>query len=94
MAAVRSRFPTNELTKRDGRTREARLERRTRASLVERVGGHPTPAQLDDIERAVRLSMRIAIEDARSSSVEPERRATSTLRTMFDSLEMPAAARA
>ena len=59
MAAVRSRYPTTELRKRDGRTREARLERRTRASLIARVGGHPRPAQLDDIERAVRLSMRI-----------------------------------
>lgn len=47
----------------DGRTREARLMRDTRAELVAHVGGSPSATQRALIESAVQLSLRIALMD-------------------------------
>ncbi len=53
----------NALAKLDGRTREARLMRDTRAEMIAHVGGHPSATQRALIERAVQLSLRIAMMD-------------------------------
>jgi hypothetical protein len=44
----------------DCRTKEGRLLRDIRAKLVRHVGGTPTPIQEELIERAARLSLRLA----------------------------------
>jgi hypothetical protein len=44
----------------DGRTREARLLRETRARLFQHVGGSPTATQALQIERACWLTLRLA----------------------------------
>jgi hypothetical protein len=44
----------------DGRTREARLLRETRARLVAHVGGSPSATQLAQIDRAAWLTLRLA----------------------------------
>lgn len=49
----------------DGRTREARLLRETRAALIAHVGGKPSATQAALIERATWLSLRVAQLDAR-----------------------------
>ena len=51
------------LAKLDGRTKEARLVRETRADLTAHVGGNPSATQRALIERAVQLSLRIAAMD-------------------------------
>ena len=43
----------------DGRTREARLLRETRARLIAHVGGHPSATQAEQIERACWLTLRL-----------------------------------
>jgi hypothetical protein len=53
------------LAKLDGRTKEARHMRETRAALIEHVGGTPTATQRTLIDRAVQLSLRIALMDQR-----------------------------
>ena len=51
------------LAKLDGRTREARLMRGTRAALIAHVGGRPSVVQQTLIERACQLQIRIAMMD-------------------------------
>ena len=51
------------LSKLDGRTREARLMRGTRAALIAHVGGKPSVVQQTLIERACQLQIRIAMMD-------------------------------
>jgi hypothetical protein len=51
------------LSKLDGRTREARLIRGTRAALMAHVGGKPSAVQQTLIERACQLQIRIAMMD-------------------------------
>lgn len=53
------------LAKIDGRTKEARLLRETRAELAQHVGGNPSATQRALIERAAQLSLRIALIDQR-----------------------------
>ena len=58
------------LTKRDGRTREARLMRDTRAALTTHVGGNPSITQRMLIDRAVQLTIRIATMDRKFAETE------------------------
>jgi hypothetical protein len=51
------------LSKLDGRTREARLMRGTRSTVVAHVGGKPSIVQQTLIERACQLQIRIAMMD-------------------------------
>lgn len=51
------------LVKRDGRTKEARLARETRAGLIRHVGGKPSAVQSALIEQAVQITLRIASMD-------------------------------
>lgn len=51
------------LAKLDQRTKEARLVRETRAELVAHVGGKPSATQRALIERAVQLTLRVALMD-------------------------------
>lgn len=53
------------LGKRDGRTKEARLVRETRAALVAHVGGEPSVVQSALVEQAVQLRLRLAAMDRR-----------------------------
>jgi hypothetical protein len=53
------------LAKVDGRTREARLMRETRAELTAHVGGKPSATQRALIEQLVQLRLRIATMDRR-----------------------------
>lgn len=53
------------LAKLDRRTREARLMEEVRDELVKHVGGSPSATQAALIERAVWLSLHIAMMDAR-----------------------------
>lgn len=57
----------NALAKIDGRTREARLMREARAELVAHVGGTPSATQRVLIERAVQLTLQIAMLDAKQA---------------------------
>ena len=54
---------TATLSKLDGRTREARLMRGTRAALIAHVGGKPSVVQQTLIERTCQLQIRIAMMD-------------------------------
>jgi hypothetical protein len=57
----------------DGRTREARLLRETRARLVAHVGGNPSATQASQIDRAAWLTLRLAQFDtmrARGEAVD------------------------
>lgn len=47
----------------DGRTREAKLARDTRAALVAHVGGEPSATQAAIIEQLVQLRLRLAVMD-------------------------------
>ena len=49
----------------DQRTREARLMRETRAELIAHVGGKPSATQTVLIERAVALTLQLAMMDAK-----------------------------
>jgi hypothetical protein len=49
----------------DQRTREARIMRETRSELTAHVGGSPSATQRALIERAVALTLRIAMMDAK-----------------------------
>lgn len=51
------------LAKLDGRTRESRLMCETRRALVAHVGGRPSVTQAMQIERAVQLTLRVAMMD-------------------------------
>lgn len=55
------------LARMDGRTKEARFLRDTRADLLRHVGGTPTVVQAALIERAVILSLRVAQMDAKAA---------------------------
>lgn len=55
----------------DQRTREARLMRQIRRSLIEHVGGAPSSVQRALIERACVLSLRVAQIDAKIIAGEP-----------------------
>lgn len=61
---------TATLAKRDGRTREARLVRDTRAALIRHVGGSPTIAQRMLIDRVAQLTLRIATMDRKFAETE------------------------
>ena len=50
----------------DQRTREARMMRETRAALTAHVGGKPSATQKVLIERAVMLTLRLAMLDAKT----------------------------
>ncbi|MEA2911099.1 MAG: hypothetical protein QOJ15_3180 [Bradyrhizobium sp.] len=54
------------LGKIDGRRREAKLMRETRADLVRHVGGSPSAVQRQLIERAVMLSLQLQLFDAQA----------------------------
>lgn len=56
------------LRKLDGRTREAKLLHRTRAELTAHVGGSPSATQRALIERAVSLTLQIAMLDAKHAT--------------------------
>jgi len=51
----------------DQRTREARLMRETEAALIAHVGGKPSATQKVLIERAVRLTLQLAMMDAKQA---------------------------
>ena len=51
----------------DQRTREARLMRETKAALIAHVGGEPSATQKVLIERAVRLTLQLAMMDAKQA---------------------------
>lgn len=65
MKQISPRCGPDALAKRDGRTREAKLIRQVREELIAHVGGKPSATQRALIERAVNLSIRIAIMDER-----------------------------
>lgn len=54
---------TATLSKLDGRTRESRLMRGTRAALIAHLGGRPSVVQQTLIERACQLQIRLAMMD-------------------------------
>lgn len=54
------------LAKLDGRRRESRLMRDTRAELVQHVGGSPSAVQRRLIDRAATLALRLALMDAKA----------------------------
>lgn len=56
-----SRLPA--LSKLDGRTKEAKLVHETRSTLLAHLGGQPSAVQAMLIERAVQLTIRIAMMD-------------------------------
>ncbi len=56
------------LLKLDARTREARLMRETRAGLLAHVGRSPSAVQVILIDRAVLLSLRVAMMDRRTAN--------------------------
>jgi hypothetical protein len=60
------------LAKLDGRTKEAMLMRRTRAQLIEHVGGSPSAVELALIDRAVALTLRVAQLDAEIAQGEAQ----------------------
>jgi hypothetical protein len=62
-ARIRPYSSPDALTKLDGRTREARLMRETRAELTAHVGGAPSTVQSCLIEQLVQLRLRIATMD-------------------------------
>ena len=55
----------------DGRTKEGRLMRRLRDDLVAHVGGNPSPTQRALIDRAVALSLRLALMDRHTFAAGP-----------------------
>jgi hypothetical protein len=55
------------LTKPDLRTREGRLVRDTRNALTQHVGGKPSVTERALIERAVRLTLQVALLDRKAS---------------------------
>jgi hypothetical protein len=63
MPALSPYSKQHTLSKLDGRTRESRLMRSLREELVAHVGGEPSAPQIALIERAVQLSLRVAIMD-------------------------------
>jgi hypothetical protein len=52
----------------DGRTREGRFIRDVRSDLLSHVGGRPSVTQAALIERAVMLSLHVAMMDAKAAS--------------------------
>ena len=56
----------NALAKMDGRSREARLLQKTRADLIEHIGGKPTATQLSLIDRAAWLQLHVSLMDAKT----------------------------
>lgn len=54
------------LSKLDGRTKLAKLERKTRADLIQHVGGNPSATQMMLIEQASMLQMRINLMDRKT----------------------------
>jgi hypothetical protein len=63
ISAISPHYTANTLAKLDGRTREARLMRETRAALVAHVGGTPSATQAVLIDRCVQLTLRVAAMD-------------------------------
>ena len=55
------------LAKMDGRLREARMMRDTRAALIEHVGGKPSAVQRMLIDRAAVLMLQVSLMDAKQS---------------------------
>ena len=55
------------LAKMDGRSREARMVRDTRAELVAHVGGKPSAVQRALIERAAVLTLQVSLMDAKQA---------------------------
>jgi hypothetical protein len=53
----------NRLTRIDGRTRESKLVRETRAELLAHVGPNPSAVQLMLIEQLIQLKLRISVMD-------------------------------
>ena len=53
----------NRLTRIDGRTRESKLVRETRAELLAHVGSNPSVVQLALIEQLIQLRLRISVMD-------------------------------
>jgi hypothetical protein len=86
-AAATRRRNRDTLVKVDGRTREARLMRETRAELTAHVGGSPTIAQRALIEQATNLRLRIAVLDKRfADSREYSEADTRTYTTLSNAL--------
>jgi hypothetical protein len=63
MSAIHPYSRPAALAKLDGRTKEARLMRETRAELTAHVGGTPSATQRALIERAAQLTLRVAAMD-------------------------------
>ena len=81
----------------DQRTREARLMRETRAELTAHVGGNPSATQRVLIDRATRLTLQLAMLDARAEGMtEHDSRTylarTNTLTRLMRQLGMTGAA--
>ena len=67
-------FQPSTLAKLDGRTRESRLMRRLRADLAAHVGGQPSATQRVLIERAVQLSLQVALMEAKPTLTDHDGR--------------------
>jgi hypothetical protein len=67
MANLRPYSRAEALSKIDGRTREGKLMQETRAELVRHLGGAPTVAQRALIERAVWMTLHLAVMDRRTA---------------------------
>jgi hypothetical protein len=63
MAKIRTFTNATVLAKMDGRTKEARLVRETRANLIAHLGGNPSATQRQLVERVVQLTLRVAAMD-------------------------------
>jgi hypothetical protein len=63
--AIRPYSRPGALAKLDGRTKEARLIRETRAELLAHVGGSPSATQRALIEALVQIKLRLALMDRR-----------------------------
>jgi hypothetical protein len=66
MAKLATEFKPAALAKLDGRSREAALVRRTRGDLIAHVGGKPSATQSALIDRAVMLTLHIALLDEKT----------------------------
>jgi hypothetical protein len=75
------------LAKMDGRTKEARLVRETRAALLAHVGAAPSATQRALIDRAVQLTLRVSVMDRKfAEDVTPTEHDTRTYLAWSNSL--------
>lgn len=72
MPALSPHSSQTTLAKLDGRTREARLMQQVRKELTDHVGGSPSATQRALIERAVNISVRLAVMDQRFAETKTQ----------------------